>query len=151
MLVGLGVPPFKAAVLCLIANTAPVAFGAMGIPVIVAGQVSGIDPFLIGQMAGRQLPFMTILVLFWIMAIMDGWRGVKATWPAVLVGGGFLGGGRSAAQQGDGVFLGLVAGYAFVQGPDPVVQGGPRWVGVEVIVERAACGFAVEICFVVFR
>ena len=45
----------------------PVAFGAMGIPVIVAGQVSGIDPFLIGQMAGRQLPFMTILVLFWIM------------------------------------------------------------------------------------
>ena len=60
----------------------------MGIPVIVAGQVSGIDPFLIGQMAGRQLPFMTILVLFWIMAIMDGWRGVKETWPAVLVGGG---------------------------------------------------------------
>mgnify|MGYP006173880065 CR=1 FL=1 len=70
---------------------------------------------------------------------------------AVLVSGGFLGGGCSAAQQGDGVFLGLVAGYAFVQGPDSVVQGGPRWVGVEVIVERAACGFAVEICFVVFR
>ena len=85
---GLGFKPLYAAGLCLIANTAPVAFGAMGIPVIVAGQVSGIDPFLIGQMAGRQLPFMTILVLFWIMAIMDGWRGVKETWPAVLVGGG---------------------------------------------------------------
>ncbi len=79
LLVGLGFKPLYAAGLCLIANTAPVAFGAMGIPVIVAGQVSGIDPFLIGQMAGHQLPFMTILVLVWIMAIMDGWRGVKET------------------------------------------------------------------------
>ncbi|MDO4230693.1 MAG: L-lactate permease [Lautropia sp.] len=88
LLVGLGFKPLYAAGLCLIANTAPVAFGAMGIPVIVAGQVSDLDPFLIGQMAGRQLPFMTMIVLFWIMAIMDGWRGVKETWPAVLVGGG---------------------------------------------------------------
>lgn len=88
LLVGLGFKPLYAAGLCLIGNTAPVAFGAMGIPVIVAGQVSGVDAFAIGQMAGRQLPFMTILVLFWLMAIMDGWRGVKETWPAVLVGGG---------------------------------------------------------------
>ncbi|MFY9476774.1 MAG: L-lactate permease [Aquabacterium sp.] len=88
LLVGLGFKPLYAAGLCLIANTAPVAFGAMGIPVIVAGQVSGVDAFQIGQMAGRQLPFMTVLVLFWLMAIMDGWRGVKETWPAVLVGGG---------------------------------------------------------------
>lgn len=88
MLVGLGFKPLYAAGLCLIANTAPVAFGAMGIPIIVAGQVSGVDAFAIGQMAGRQLPFMTVLVLFWLMAIMDGWRGVKETWPAVLVGGG---------------------------------------------------------------
>lgn len=88
LLVGLGFKPLYAAGLCLIANTAPVAFGAMGIPIIVAGQVTHIDPFLIGQMAGRQLPFLTIIVLFWIMAIMDGWRGVKETWPAVLVGGG---------------------------------------------------------------
>lgn len=88
LLAGLGFKPLYAAGLCLIANTAPVAFGAMGIPIIVAGQVSGLDPFAIGQMAGRQLPFMTILVLFWLMAIMDGWRGVRETWPAVLVGGG---------------------------------------------------------------
>jgi len=47
-----------------------------------------VDAFAIGQMAGRQLPFMTVIVLFWLMAIMDGWRGVKETWPAVLVGGG---------------------------------------------------------------
>ncbi len=88
LLVGLGFRPLYAAGLCLIANTAPVAFGAMGIPIIVAGQVSGVDAFAIGQMAGRQLPFMTVIVLFWLMAIMDGWRGVKETWPAVLVGGG---------------------------------------------------------------
>ncbi len=51
----------------------------MGIPILVAGQVTGIDSFEIGQMVGRQLPFMTIIVLFWIMAIMDGWRGIKET------------------------------------------------------------------------
>ncbi|MGP1516591.1 MAG: L-lactate permease [Ottowia sp.] len=88
LLVGLGFKPLYAAGLCLIGNTAPVAFGAMGIPVIVAGQVSGVNPMAISQMAGRQLPFMTIIVLFWLMAIMDGWRGIKETWPAVLVGGG---------------------------------------------------------------
>ena len=92
LLVGLGFKPLYAAGLCLIANTAPVAFGAMGIPIVVAGQVSGVDAFAIGQMAGRQLPFMTVIVLFWIMAIMDGWRGVKETWPAVLVGGGTFAG-----------------------------------------------------------
>lgn len=87
LLVGLGFKPLYAAGLCLIVNTAPVAFGAMGIPIIVAGQVSGVDTMEISQMVGRQLPFLTIIVLFWIMAIMDGWRGVKETWPAVLVGG----------------------------------------------------------------
>jgi len=88
LLVGLGFKPLYAAGLCLIVNTAPVAFGAMGIPIIVAGQVTGLDAFEIGQMAGRQLPFLTLIVLFWIMAIMDGWRGIKETWPAVLVAGG---------------------------------------------------------------
>ncbi len=88
LLVGLGFKPLYAAGLCLIVNTAPVAFGAMGIPIIVAGQVTGLDAFHIGQMAGRQLPFLTVIVLFWIMAIMDGWRGVKETWPAVIVAGG---------------------------------------------------------------
>ena len=88
LLVGLGFKPLYAAGLCLIANTAPVAFGAMGIPIIVAGQVTGLDAFEIGQMAGRQLPFLTLVVLFWIMAIMDGWRGLRETWPAVLVAGG---------------------------------------------------------------
>jgi len=88
LLVGLGFKPLYAAGLCLIVNTAPVAFGAMGIPIIVAGQVSGVDTMEISQMVGRQLPIMVPIVLVWIMAIMDGWRGVKETWPAILVGGG---------------------------------------------------------------
>ncbi|MCX1528167.1 L-lactate permease [Escherichia coli] len=88
LLVVLGFRALYAAGLCLIVNTAPVAFGAMGIPILVAGQVTGLDSFEIGQMVGRQLPFLTIIVLFWIMAIMDGLRGIKETWPAVLVAGG---------------------------------------------------------------
>ncbi|MBD8573643.1 lactate permease LctP family transporter [Pseudomonas syringae] len=87
LLVGLGLNPLYAAGLCLIANTAPVAFGALGIPIIVAGQVSGIDAFKIGAMTGRQLPFLSIFVPFWLMFIMDGMRGVKETWPAALVAG----------------------------------------------------------------
>ncbi|MCQ9329664.1 L-lactate permease [Pelistega suis] len=87
LLVGLGFKPLYAAGLCLIANTAPVAFGAMGIPIIVAGQVANIDSMLISQMVGHQLPFVVPIVLVWLMAIMDGWRGVKEMWPAILVGG----------------------------------------------------------------
>ena len=88
LLVGLGFKPLYAAGLCLIVNTAPVAFGAMGIPIIVAGQVSGVDTMAISQMVGRQLPFIVPIVLVWIMAIMDGWRGVRETFPAIVVGGG---------------------------------------------------------------
>lgn len=87
LLVGLGFNPLYAAGLCLIANTAPVAFGALGIPIIVAGQVTGIDAFKIGAMTGRQLPLLSIIVPFWLVAMMDGWRGIKETWPAALVAG----------------------------------------------------------------
>ncbi|AQV96253.1 L-lactate permease [Cupriavidus necator] len=88
LLVGLGFNPLYAAGLCLIANTAPVAFGAMGIPIIVAGQVTGIDPFHIGAMAGRQLPLLSLMVPFWLVFMMDGAKGVRETWPAALVCGG---------------------------------------------------------------
>jgi lactate permease len=87
LLVGLGFNPLYAAGLCLIANTAPVAFGAMGIPIIVAGQVTGIDPFLIGAMAGRQLPLLSLAVPFWLVFMMDGFRGIRQVWPAALVTG----------------------------------------------------------------
>ncbi|MBY4733164.1 lactate permease LctP family transporter [Cupriavidus pauculus] len=87
LLVGLGFNPLYAAGLCLIANTAPVAFGAMGIPIIVAGQVTGIDPMHIGAMAGRQLPLLSLAVPFWLVFMMDGRRGIRETWPAALVVG----------------------------------------------------------------
>ncbi|EOG8708255.1 L-lactate permease [Bacillus cereus] len=87
LLAGLGLNPLYAAGLCLIANTAPVAFGAMGIPITVAGQVTGIDPHKIGQMAGHQLPFLSLFVPFFIVFLMDGLKGVRQTWPALLVAG----------------------------------------------------------------
>jgi L-lactate transport len=87
LLVGLGFKPLNAAGLCLIANTAPVAFGAMGIPILVAASVSGVDAFKVGAEAGRVLSVLILFVPFWIVAIMDGWRGVKETFPAALVAG----------------------------------------------------------------
>jgi lactate permease len=88
MLVGLGFEPLYAAGLCLIANTAPVAFGAIGTPIVVAGQVSGIDDRLISQVVGRQLPFLSVLIPFWLVFTMSGRRGVREVWPAALVSGG---------------------------------------------------------------
>ncbi|PGK45106.1 L-lactate permease [Bacillus anthracis] len=87
LLAGLGLNPLYAAGLCLIANTAPVAFGAMGIPITVAGQVTGSDPHKIGQMAGHQLPFLSLFVPFFIVFLMDGFKGVRQTWPALFVAG----------------------------------------------------------------
>ena len=85
LLAGLGFNPLYAAGLCLIANTAPVAFGGMGISVLVGGAVGGVDSFLVGAQSGRVLAPLIFLVPFWLVFIMDGWRGVKETWPAVLV------------------------------------------------------------------
>ncbi len=88
ILAALGINPLYAAGLCLIANTAPVAFGALGIPILVAGKTAGIDPMLIGKMAGRQLPLLSLFVPFFLVWLMDGFKGVRQTWPAVLVAGG---------------------------------------------------------------
>jgi lactate permease len=87
LLVGLGFEPLKAAGLCLIANTASGAFGAMGIPVIVAGQVSGLAPMEIGQFLGTSLPFISFTIPFLLVVIMDGIKGLKEIWPAALVAG----------------------------------------------------------------
>lgn len=88
MLVGLGFDALYAAGICLIANTAPVAFGGIGIAVITAGTVSGIDPNLISQMVGHQLPFIAAIIPIWLVVIIAGWRGAVAVWPALLVAGG---------------------------------------------------------------
>ncbi|MGB9826351.1 MAG: L-lactate permease, partial [Desulfofundulus sp.] len=87
MLAGLGFKPLYAAGLCLIANTAPVAFGGLGIPIITAGAVTGIDTMAISQMVGRQVPFLSIFVPFWLVFTMAGWRGAVEVLPAILVSG----------------------------------------------------------------
>jgi lactate permease len=87
MLAGLGFNPLYAAGICLVANAAPVVFGAVGTPVITAGAVTGIDAMVISQMAGRQLPFLSLLEPFLLVIIISGWRGIKEVWPAVLLSG----------------------------------------------------------------
>lgn len=85
MLAGLGFNPLYAAGICLVANAAPVVFGAVGTPVITAGAVTGIDAMVISQMAGRQLPFLSLLEPFLLVMIISGWRGIKEVWPAALL------------------------------------------------------------------
>lgn len=87
MLVGLGFNPLYAAGLCLIANTAPVAFGGIGIPIIVAGQVSGLDTMKISAMVGRQLPFLSVIIPIWLVVLMSGWKSAMEVLPACLVAG----------------------------------------------------------------
>ncbi len=88
LLMGLGFTPLYAATLSLIANTAPVAFGAIGTPILTLAAVTGIPAHTLGMMAGRQLPFVSLIVPAWLVATMSGWRGLRGVWPAVLVCGG---------------------------------------------------------------
>lgn len=92
LMVGLGFRPMAAAVLCLIANTAPVAFGAVGTPIITLATVTGLPEMALSSMAGRQLPFFSVLVPFWLVATMvfmhkGKWKQVMEIWPAILVTG----------------------------------------------------------------
>jgi lactate permease len=88
LLMGLGFTPLYAAGLALIANTSPVAFGAIGTPILTLGAVTGLDPYLLSAMAGRQLPIVSVIVPAWLVATMSGWKGLRGVWPAVLVSGG---------------------------------------------------------------
>jgi lactate permease len=87
LLTGAGFPALEAACLALIANTAPVAFGALGTPIITLAKVTGLDERAISAMAGRQLPFFSLIVPAWMVLAMTGWRGLAGAWPAVLVCG----------------------------------------------------------------
>lgn len=87
MLVGLGFNPLYAAGICLIANTAPVAFGAIGIPIVVAGSVSGLDMMHISKIVGRQLPFLSVIVPFWVCVTMCGFKRTFEVLPAIIVSG----------------------------------------------------------------
>jgi lactate permease len=87
VLIGLGFSPLAASGLSLIANTAPVAYGALGTPIQGLASVTGLDPYILGAMVGRQLPFFSLLVPFWLIWAFAGWRGMTAIWPAILVTG----------------------------------------------------------------
>jgi len=87
VLIGLGFSPLAASGLSLIANTAPVAFGALGTPIQGLASVTGLDPYILGAMVGRQLPIFSLLVPFWVVWAFAGWKGMKEIWPAILVTG----------------------------------------------------------------
>lgn len=87
MLVGLGFNPLYAAGICLIANTAPVAFGSIGIPITVASQVSSIPEMAISQMVGRTLPVLSVMLPFYLVVLMCGFKKTKEVLPAILVSG----------------------------------------------------------------
>ncbi len=87
ILIGLGFSPLAASGLSLIANTAPVAYGALGTPIAGLASVTGLDPYLLGAMVGRQLPFFSLIVPFWLIWTFAGRRGMLEVWPAILVSG----------------------------------------------------------------
>jgi len=87
LLIGLGFTPLAASGLSLIANTAPVAFGALGTPIIALQGVTNLDLFKLSAMVGRQLPVFSLIVPFWLIWAYAGYRGMAAIWPAILVAG----------------------------------------------------------------
>jgi len=87
VLIGLGFSPLAASGLSLIANTAPVAYGALGTPIQGLASVTGLDPYILGAMVGRQLPVFSLIVPFWVVWAFAGWKGMKDIWPAILVTG----------------------------------------------------------------
>ncbi|WDL96132.1 L-lactate permease [Alicyclobacillus sp. ALC3] len=87
LLVGLGFPVLDAVVYCLIFDTAPVAYGALGVPIVTLGSVTNLHPAALSAMVGRQLPFFALLLPFYVLIVMGGWKALKGAWPAALVGG----------------------------------------------------------------
>jgi len=91
LLIGLGFRPLEAAKLALIGNTAPVAFGALGTPLLTLAKITDLDLQSLSSMVGRQLPFFSLIVPFWLIIAQAGWRGMIAVWPACLVAGASFG------------------------------------------------------------
>lgn len=87
LMIGLGFRPLEAAKLALIGNTAPVAFGALGTPLLTLAKITNLDVHALSAMVGRQLPLFSVLVPFWLIAAQCGWRGMIQVWPACLVTG----------------------------------------------------------------
>jgi len=87
LLILIGFPPLEALVFVLIFNTAPVAFGALGVPITVLGAVTGLPAAALGAMVGRQLPVMALILPFYVIALYSGARSIRALWPVLLVSG----------------------------------------------------------------
>ena len=87
LLVGLGFPARRAVVVSLIANTAPVAFGGMGLPIVALAGVTGLDVMKLSAAVGRQLPFLSVLLPAYLTLVVGGWEGLRRTWPVALVAG----------------------------------------------------------------
>jgi lactate permease len=110
LMMGAGFRPLYAAGLALLANTSPVAFGALGTPIITLANVTGLPEEQLSAMAGRQLPFFSLLVPAWLVWVMSGWRGVVGVWPALLVCGGSFALVQFAVSNWHGPWLVDVAG-----------------------------------------
>lgn len=91
LLIAMGFPAYEALVFTLIFNTAPVAFGGLGVPVTTLAAVTGLPDHLLGAMIGRQLPFLATLLPFYAIAIYGGWRAIRGVWPILLIAGGSFG------------------------------------------------------------
>jgi lactate permease len=99
LLILIGFPAMEALVFVLIFNTAPVAFGALGIPITVLGSVTGLPATTLAAMVGRQLPFIALLLPFYVIALYGGWRSVRSLWPILLVSGATFAGAQFVASN----------------------------------------------------
>src|SRR5258708_2473962 len=123
ILVGLGFNPFLAAVICLIANTSPVAYGGLSTPLLVLSGVTNLDAFSLSQMAGRQLPILSFIIPMWMVRCMCSWKQTFAIWPVLVVAGGSFAGFQFAFAHsrslfpmtdiGGGIFSPIVTGCFF--------------------------------------
>lgn len=143
MLMAVGLRPMKAAAVSLVANTAPVAFGAIAVPITTLGKITGLDAAELGAMVGRQTPVLALFVPLVLVLMVDGKRGVRQTWPVALVGGAAFAGAQYltanfisyeitdivAAFAGAFAIVGMLRIWRprevlTAQGPMPVVAGG---------------------------
>lgn len=163
LLILVGFPPLEALTFTLIFNTAPVAFGALGAPVTVLGQVTGLPADKLGAMIGRQLPFLAMILPFYVMALYGGMRSVRALWPVLLVAGVSFAAGQFIASNyldyaltdvlssltalivtlgflqawkppHDPAFVVGIKASARIEGAIPVWQGWLPWIVVSVVV-----------------
>ncbi|MFQ3592594.1 MAG: L-lactate permease [Gemmataceae bacterium] len=162
ILVGLGFKPFQAAVLCLIANTSPVAYGGLGTPLIVLGGVTDLPVETLSVMAGHQLPFLSLVVPLYMIRCMVNWKQTWEVWPALAVAGGsfalfqyFFATSHlwiaglvlyPMTDIGGGIFSLLVTGafLRFWQPSHPMYTAAPAWAGGLSGTRRASCAIGFE-------